>query len=250
MGRLTRGYVALLLAGVCASQVRTQVTIDSGPIEGLSFEGQSVFLGIPFAAAPTGDRRWMPPQAVHAWGGVRRATDFGATCPQAEAGFQELYREIAAEQPYYRDFRMDENCLYLNVWTKQLGASAKLPVMVWIHGGSNIAGTGPYPPLGPGLARQGVVSVSINYRLGALGFLAHPALTAESQHHASGNYGLLDQIAALQWVQRNIAQFGGDPNNVHGLRRIGWRRDDLLSDGLAASARFVPSRHTRELHMP
>ena len=117
------------LVGLCASILTAAplVTIDSGAIEGLSFDGQSVFLGIPFAAAPTGDRRWMPPKAVAAWRGVRRATAFGATCPQAEAGFQDLYREIAAAQPYYRDFRMDEDCLYLNVWTKHPGASAKLP---------------------------------------------------------------------------------------------------------------------------
>ncbi len=204
----------LLMVGLCVSilglaQVRTPaplVTIDSGTIEGLSFNGEPVFLGIPFAAAPTGERRWMPPQPLPAWRGVRQAAGV--------AGFQKTFREIAPAQPYYRDFHLNEDCLYLNVWTNHPGAPARLPVMVWIHGSSNIGGTGAYPPFGPGLARQGTVLVSINYRLGALGFLAHPALSAESPHHASGNYGLLDQIAALRWVQRNIAQFGGDPNNV------------------------------------
>ncbi len=191
------------------------VTIDSGAIEGLRFDGGAVFLGIPYAAAPTGVRRWKPPEPVAKWTGVRAATSFGPACPQAAAdvsGFRVRFAEVAAELPYYTNFRLDEDCLYLNVWAPHGGGPEKAPVMVWIHGGSNIGGTGAYPPFGPGLARQGVVFVGINYRLGALGFLAHPALTAES--HASGNYGLLDQIAALHWVRRNIAQFGGDPDNV------------------------------------
>lgn len=108
---------------------------------------------------------------------------------------------------------MDEDCLSLNVWTRHIGRNAA-PVMVWIHGGSNIGGTGAYPPFGPSLAAKGIVLVSFNYRLGALGFIAHPALTSESPHHSSGNYGILDQIAALRWIQSNIARFGGDPRNV------------------------------------
>jgi para-nitrobenzyl esterase len=123
-----------------------------------------------------------------------------------------------AFQPYY-SFHIDEDCLFLNVWTTNLPGdhpSEKLPVMVWIHGGGNLNGAsqGPWQPIGAALARKGVVVVSINYRLGVLGFMGHPALTAESPHHSSGNYGLLDQIAALEWVKRNIAKFGGDPGNV------------------------------------
>jgi para-nitrobenzyl esterase len=124
--------------------------------------------------------------------------------------------EVKAFEPYY-SYRADEDCLYLNVWTTNLPGNrpgAKLPVMFWIHGGGNIAGASQVVPMGPALARKGVVVVSINYRLGALGFLAHPALTAESPHHASGNYGILDQIAALEWVRHNIEKFGGDPGNV------------------------------------
>ncbi len=108
----------------------------------------------------------------------------------------------------------DEACLFLNVWTPKLSAGSKLPVLVWVHGGGNVEGSGEWPPLGPMLARQGIVVVSFNYRLGAFGFFAYPALSAESHHHVSGNYGHLDQVAALRWVQRNIARFGGDPNRV------------------------------------
>ena len=190
---------------------------EAGTIEGLRSGGESIFLGIPFAAAPTGGQRWKPPTPAPPWRGVRPATAFGPGCPQAAAdveSFRKVLPEIAPAQPYYTDFRFDEDCLYLNVWTSNLGAGKRAPVMVWIHGGSNISGTGVYPPFGEKLARQGVVFVGINYRLGALGFLAHPALTAESPHRASGNYGILDQIAALAWVQRNIARFGGDPGNV------------------------------------
>ena len=124
------------------------------------------------------------------------------------------FDEIKPAYPYYQNARMDEDCLSLNVWSTNVGQQRKLPVMVWIHGGANIGGVGSLPPFGPKLAANGVVFVSLNYRLGALGFLAHPALTAESPHRASGNYGILDLIAGLQWVQSNIAGFGGDVANV------------------------------------
>ena len=188
---------------------------DSGLVEGLPDGGQAVFLGIPFAAPPTGELRWKPPQAVAKWQGVRAASSFGPACPQSGSDYyHEVFREIAPAHPYYANFRADEDCLYLNVWTKNLAHRGLLPVMVWIHGGSNIGGTGVHPPFGPTLAEKGVVFVSFNYRLGALGFMAHPDLTAESAHHASGNYDIEDQIAALEWVQRNISRFGGDPGRV------------------------------------
>jgi len=196
-----------------------RVTIETGTLEGARFgtaPNEVMFLGIPFAAPPTGERRWKPPQPVEKWSGVRKAGTFGPACPQSIENvnfFEGLAREIAETAPYYT-FRTDEDCLSLNVWTTNLGNPRKLPVMVWIHFGGNISGNGAFPPLGPSLSRKGVIYVSINYRLGALGFLAHPALTAESPHHSSGNYAILDQIAALQWVQRNIAKFGGDPGNV------------------------------------
>ncbi len=144
------------------------------------------------------------------------ATAFGAVCPQAERdlpGLQVRFAELAPAFPYYTSVRMDEDCLSLNVWTRNIGRK-RAPVMVWIHGGSNIGGTGSYPPFGPSLAAKGIVLVSFNYRLGALGFIAHPGLTSESPHRSSGNYGILDQMAALGWIQRNIAKFGGDARNV------------------------------------
>ncbi len=167
-----------------------------------------MFLGIPFAAPPTGERRWKPPQPVEKWSGVRKAGRFGPACPQSSENvnfFEGLAKEIAETEPYY-SFRTDEDCLSLNVWSTNLGGAKKLPVMVWIHVGGNTSGNGAFPPFGPSLPRKGAIYVSINYRLGALGFLAHPALTAESPHHSSGNYAILDQIAALQWVRRNIAK--------------------------------------------
>jgi para-nitrobenzyl esterase len=123
-------------------------------------------------------------------------------------------RELSESLGYYAGFKTSEDCLYLNVWTTNFGGKKKAPVMVWIHGGGSVEGTGELPAMGPAMARSGVVFVSINYRLGMLGFLAHPALAAESPHHSSGNYALLDQIAALKWVKENIGKFGGSPENV------------------------------------
>ncbi len=200
------------------AQVQVRVTTDGGVVQGFSTKDkQAVFLGIPFAAPPTGDLRWKPPQPVSHSPSVRLARTFGPACPQSNFEWiEERFKEIASDFPYYKNPRMDEDCLSLNVWSPI--NSHKLPVMVWIHGGSNIGGVASLPPFGPKLARpsshQAVVYVSLNYRLGALGFLAHPALTAESPHHSSGNYGLLDLIAGLQWIHRNIAAFGGDPGNV------------------------------------
>ena len=194
--------------------------IDSGSISGAHFGSspqEVMFLGIPYAAPPTGDRRWKPPTPVDAWKGVRKADAFAPACPQAADAVKEAAeqtKEFSETLPYYKDFRTDEDCLYLNVWTTHLAGKQKVPVMVWIHGGAGVAGNSRTPPLGPKLARKGVVLVSVGFRIGVLGHLAHPALTAESPRHASGNYGTLDQIEALRWVQRNIASFGGDPGNV------------------------------------
>jgi para-nitrobenzyl esterase len=179
-------------------------TVQSGILAGTHFgsAGNEVaFLGVPYAASPIGELRWKPPQPVSPWSGTRQATEFGAACPQLRASWL----------PY---IGWKEDCLYLNIWTTQFSRSAKLPVMVYFHGGSNTAGYSQMTPLGPTLSRLGVVVVSANYRLGPMGFLAHPALTAESEHHSSGNYGLLDQLQALRWVRDNIAQFGGDATRV------------------------------------
>jgi len=198
------------------------VGIDSGVLEGVPFGSaklEVMFLGIPYAAPPIGELRWKPPQPVAKWPGTRKANSYGAACPQAADPDEEAYTKELAQtfEPYYT-YHTAEDCLFLNVWTTNLPANhpaaAKLPVMFWIHGGGNIDGASQVNAIGPTLAQKGVLVVSVNYRLGALGFMAHPALTAESPHHSSGNYGILDQIAALEWVQRNIAGFGGDPANV------------------------------------
>jgi para-nitrobenzyl esterase len=167
--------------------------------------GVRTFKGIPYAAPPVGDLRWKPPAPLAAWEGARKADDWGPHCMQSG--------RLGDIDPYNR--LMSEDCLYLNVWTPAKSADEKLPVMVWIHGGSNNVGAGSEPVYGgANLARKGVIVVTINYRLDVFGFLAHPELTKESAANASGNYGLLDQIASLKWVQSNIAGFGGDPARV------------------------------------
>jgi len=177
--------------------------IASGRIAGQVRGGVRVYKGIPFAAPPVGTLRWKPPQPVKPWTGVRNCTEFGSWCPQPKPI---LGHELGP---------MSEDCLYLNVWTPARSPDDRLAVMVWIHGGGCTTGSGAASISdGEALARQGVVVVTINYRLGPFGFLAHPLLSQESEHGVSGNYGLLDQIAALKWVQQNIAAFGGDPDRV------------------------------------
>ena len=182
------------------------IQVDGGRVSGLDVGGVRVFRGIPYAAAPVGTLRWRPPQPVRPWHGVRACTQFGSSCPQSGAPIGG--GRLPAAQ--------SEDCLYLNVWTPAHARDERLPVMVWIHGGGFITGSGSLPKTyGENLSgREHVVVVSFNYRLGVFGFLAHPALSAESAHGVSGNYGLLDQRAALRWVRRNIAAFGGDPRRV------------------------------------
>ena len=175
-----------------------------GPVRGEAVEGMGVFRGIPYAAPPVGDLRWRPPARPAAWEQPRDATAFGTAC------WQPIITGIYSRG----DLERSEDCLYLNIWSRANAGDAQ-PVMVWIHGGSLRIGHGHLPMYdGGALTKQGVVLVSINYRLGPLGFLAHESLSAESPHGVSGNYGLLDQVAALEWVRDNIAAFGGDPNNV------------------------------------
>lgn len=186
-----------------AGNIADNVQLDSGSIRGKVEGGVSVFLGIPYAAPPVGKRRWKPPQAVAAWKKVKNSTDFGPSCPQPE---QHVFGNTG---------KCSEDCLYLNVWSPAKKPDERLPVMVWIHGGGFNAGSASQPEYdGSNLAAKGVIVVTINYRLGPLGFLVHPLLTEESSRDTSGNYGLLDQIAALQWVQKNIAAFGGNPDLV------------------------------------
>ncbi len=191
--------------------------IKQGKIAGmtaLAGEGDKpevrAYKGIPFAQPPVGDLRWRSPLPPGTWKGIRRTDSYGPSCPQAPYD-QGTTRSIYARPPE----PMSEDCLYLNVWTAAQSGEERRPVMVWIHGGALTRGSGSNPTYdGSALARRGAVIVTINYRLGPLGFLGHAELTAESEHHASGNYGILDQIAALQWVKENIAAFGGDPNRV------------------------------------
>ena len=182
-----------------------QVTTDHGIVQGKTQEDVRAFLGIPFAAPPVGERRWQPPQPATKWDGVRPATEFGPRPMQPT-----IYKDMI-----FRDPGGSEDCLSLNVWTPAKTANAKLPVMVWIFGGGFLAGGTSEPRQdGSHLAGRGVVVVSMNYRLGLFGFFVHPDLIKESPQHAAGNYGLMDQLAALRWVKANIAAFGGDPANV------------------------------------
>ncbi|MGZ3572829.1 MAG: carboxylesterase/lipase family protein [Gemmatimonadaceae bacterium] len=210
-----------------------RVTIDTGTLEGVvdSASGVNVFRGIPYAAPPVGPLRWRPPQPAAHWTGVRPASQLGHNCIQHQP-----YGDI---DPFAAG--ISEDCLYLNVWTSSLPLPASRvprPVLVWIHGGGFFAGFGGEERHnGAPLAKKGAVVVTLNYRLGAFGFLAHPALAAkaESPHRAAGNYGLLDQIAALQWVQRNIARFGGDPSRVtiFGESAGSWAVNTLMASPLA-----------------
>ncbi|MDB5999355.1 MAG: para-nitrobenzyl esterase PnbA, partial [Rhizobacter sp.] len=161
-----------------------------------------VYKGVPYAARPVGPLRWQAPQALAPWVGVRSALQFGPDCPQPPS------------EPS-RATRHAEDCLYLNVWAPADAACGSLPVMVWLHGGSFVGGSGSDPRSdGASLAREGVVVVTLNYRVGLFGFLAHPALSAESTRGVSGNYGLLDQLCALRWVREHIARFGGDASRI------------------------------------
>lgn len=201
------------------------VATASGPVRGLEEGGVTAYRGIPYAAPPVGELRWRAPQPVAAWSEPREAFQFSKACPQDGPPVPGMPPEPT-----------DEDCLYLNAWTPTGRTSAPLPVIVWLHGGGNVNGSASTPPYGgANLARKGVVVISANYRLGALGFMAHPALTAESGHDASGNYGMMDIVAVLQWVKANAAAFGGDPGNVTvmGQSAGAWNMSHLQVSPLA-----------------
>jgi len=191
--------LSVFAAGLGIAQQPAPVRVQQGLVQGTSEDGLTVYKGIPFAAPPVGDLRWRSPQPAAKWDGVLQATKFAPGPIQS------------ARPPS----GMSEDCLYLNVWTPAKSAKDRIPVLVWIYGGGFSSGATSDPMFnGTKLAQKGVVLVSIAYRVGQLGFLAHPELSAETTNHVSGNYGLLDQIAGLQWVQKNIATFGGDPKKV------------------------------------
>lgn len=210
------GGLTLCLAASAQAQTAPTATIDSGPVQGTEADGVAVFRGIPYAAAPVGDLRWRAPQPAARWSTPRDATKFGNDCLQTWMPGD----AATSGQP------MSEDCLYANVWTpkvvqpgagKKVGAkkAAGLPVMVWIYGGGFVNGSGAAAIYdGARLAKRGVVVINFNYRVGRLGFFAHPALTKEAGGAPTGNWGLMDQIAALNWVKRNAAAFGGDPAQV------------------------------------
>jgi para-nitrobenzyl esterase len=217
--RPLRAYKLAFMLAICLATIsRAAVSpgaeetlrTDAGMISGqrVGDDGKvRVYKGIPFAAPPVGKLRWQPPQPPASWQGVRECKQFGFVCPQNSYPTGSIYAQPPQPQ--------SEDCLFLNVWTAAEKADEKRPVMVWIHGGALTRGSGSLGVYdGESLARKGVVLVTINYRLGPFGYFAHPALSSESSHASSGNYGVLDQIAALQWVKRNIAAFGGDPGRV------------------------------------
>lgn len=209
--------MAFLLAISCSTSklLDPVVQTESGLVQGVANQDETVmaFKGIPYAAPPVGDLRWQEPQPPLSWEGIRDASEFCASCMQ-----NRVYSHLP-NGPWTEEFMVQndisEDCLFLNIWTPARKASDNLPVFVFIHGGGYTEGSGAIDTYdGEELAKKGIIVITINYRLGALGFLAHPELTEESPHHVSGNYGLMDQLAALKWIKANIAAFGGNPDQV------------------------------------
>ena len=215
---ISKSHVCVVVIGLCfmagdvlAKDINNEpgagiVKTEGGYISGMSESGIRAYLGIPYAAPPTGDLRWRPSEAIKPWEGFRKTDKFGPSCPQAVA---------PAFGSEWTPGNMSEDCLNLNVWTPAVDSNEKLPVMVFIYGGAYVRGSSSLPLYnGTALAKKGVVVVTFNYRVGVLGYMAHPQLSKESPHNTSGNYALLDQEAALKWVKHNIAAFGGDPARV------------------------------------
>ena len=230
---LTTVIPAILAVSSLAAAISQPIKIEGGLVSGAADRDPSivVFKGIPFAAPPVGDLRWRAPKPVVPWPGVRRADKFSASCIQ---------NIVEERKPWTHEFMthgdISEDCLYLNVWTGAQSPAEKRPVYVYLYGGGFSEGSAAVPVYdGGGLAKKGLIVVTFNYRVGVLGFLAYPELSRESDHRASGNYGLLDQIAALEWVRDNISRFGGDPNRVTiaGQSAGGMSVHDLTASPLA-----------------
>ncbi len=220
-------------AALLASPQIPRIETKAGLVEGVYESGVTAFRGIPFAAPPVASLRWREPQPAESWSGVRPAKNFAPRCMQLPV-FGDMN---------FRSDKMGEDCLYLNVWTPAPSESAGLPVLVYFYGGGFVAGDGSEPRYdGESMAREGIVAVTVNYRLGVFGFLAHPGLSKESEYGGSGNYGLLDQAAALRWVRDNIAAFGGDPARVTiagesaGSASVSGHMMSPVSSGLFAGA--------------
>jgi para-nitrobenzyl esterase len=222
------------------------VKTENGTVSGTLNADHTVrmFKGIPFAVPPVGELRWKPPEPPASWKGIRKADKFGSPCLQTD-----VFGDI-----YFRDAQPSEDCLSLSIWIPAQRTTGKLPVIVWFYGGGFVAGSNSEPRYdGENLARKGVIIVSPNYRLGVFGFFSHPELTKESDHHASGNYGLLDQVAALHWVVSNIAAFGGDVHNITIAGESAGSQSvsalmasplskDLFQKAIGESGAFFPSR--------
>ncbi|MBO7418362.1 MAG: carboxylesterase family protein [Bacteroidaceae bacterium] len=204
---LMAALVAIMVTSCTQNtEVTLQVKTQAGVVEGIAEDGIKKFLGVPFAAAPVGDLRWKAPQPVVAWEGVREAKTFGND-PMQPRVFGDMN---------FRGPKTDEDCLYLNIWTPANYTDEALPILIYFNGGGLMAGSGSEPRYdGTAIAQLGVIGVTANYREGVFGFFAHPDLTAETSYKGSGNYGFLDQVAAIQWVKDNIAAFGGDPNRIN-----------------------------------
>ena len=213
---MTKNHVFAMLAIACVAvlcsctqkkseTITLQVKTQYGILEGLEEDGVKKFLGVPFAQAPVGELRWKAPQPVQAWEGVREAKQFGDDPMQLD-----VFGDMA-----FRGSGRSEDCLYLNIWTTAATTADALPVLIYFNGGGLMAGSGSEPRYdGSSIAKEGVIGVTANYREGVFGFFAHPDLTAASDYKGSGNYGFLDQVAAIKWVKENIAAFGGDPNKI------------------------------------
>ena len=236
--------LAVLVAAPVFGGIKEPIRVEGGLVSGTPGWAWGVreYLGIPFAAPPVGNLRWRPPQAVTPWQGVRAADRFSAACMQ---------RQYAPDNGSWNRglIHTSEDCLYLNVWTPAASAGERLPVLVWIYGGGGVNGSTAEPIYdGNAIAKKGVVVVSMNYRLNVFGWFAHPELTRESEHHSSGNYGSLDQLAGIRWVKNNIAQFGGDPGRITiwgesgGSRSVNFLAASPLLKGLAQGA--IAESHT------
>ena len=198
-------FVLTLFTGVLFAQQPTRVDVAEGTLEGINLSGIKTFKGVPFAAPPVGNLRWKAPQPVEKWQGVRQAKEFGPN-PMQENIFGDMN---------FGTKKMSEDCLYLNIWTPAKKMDEHLPVLIYFNGGGLMAGSGSEPRYaGDAMARKGIISVTANYREGIFGFFAHPQLSKETSYKGSGNYGFLDQVAAIKWIKDNIAAFGGDPNRI------------------------------------